>query len=129
MASVKADGSPYSTSMDDIMFGKFKTSEYPRIIFRLSELVLKEAPKAKDQPYLFDSKGDLAIAGVTNKVSVPVSVTPLGNGTIKISGTANLKMTDFKIDPPAPKVALGMITTGDDVKILFDWVVQQKKDK
>jgi hypothetical protein len=35
-------------------------------------------------------------------------------------------MTDFKIDPPAPKIALGMIKTGDDVKLIFEWMVAQK---
>jgi hypothetical protein len=36
-------------------------------------------------------------------------------------------MTDFKIDPPAPKVALGLIKTGDEVKLFFEWIVVQKK--
>jgi hypothetical protein len=36
-------------------------------------------------------------------------------------------MTDFKIEPPAPALALGMIKTGDDVKLIFDWTVAQRK--
>jgi hypothetical protein len=52
---------------------------------------------------------------------------PLGNGKLKISGRTFLKMTSFKIDPPAPKLALGLIKTGDDVKIQFDWVVAARK--
>ena len=32
-------------------------------------------------------------------------------------------MTSFQIDPPAPKIALGLIKTGDDVSIHFEWVV------
>jgi len=127
LVSVEKDGSPYSTKMDEIMWEKLKVAECPKIFFRLTELTLKEAPKAKDQPYVFDSKGELAVGGVTNKVSVPVSVTPMADGKIRITGTAALTMTDFKIDPPAPKIALGIIKTGDDVKIIFDWQVAQRK--
>jgi hypothetical protein len=32
-------------------------------------------------------------------------------------------MTDYKVKPPAPKIALGAITTGDEVKITFEWMV------
>lgn len=127
LASVKDDGSPYSTSMDDIMYGKLKAAEYPRIYFFLDELVLKEVAKGKDQPYLFDSKGRLAVAGVTNAISMPVKVTPMADGRINISGSVEVKMTDFGIEPPAPKVAFGMIKTGDPVTLLFDWQVAQRK--
>ena len=36
-------------------------------------------------------------------------------------------MTDFKIDPPAPKIALGLIKTGDDVKLIFEWMLAPRK--
>jgi hypothetical protein len=35
-------------------------------------------------------------------------------------------MTDFGIEPPAPKIALGAITTGDDIKFSFEWVVAKR---
>jgi hypothetical protein len=127
LKSLKEDGKPYSDAMDDIMYGKLKSQEYPRIQYFLDELVLKEPAKAKDAPYVFDAKGKLALAGVTNAISMPVNVLPLGEGKLKISGTTKVKMTDFKIDPPAPTVGMGLIKTGDEVKLIFDWVVAQKK--
>ena len=36
-------------------------------------------------------------------------------------------MTSYKVDPPAPKLALGLIKTGDDVKLVFEWVLAQRK--
>ena len=57
---------------------------------------------------------------------MPVFVVPLGKGKLKISGGISLKMTSFKIDPPAPKLALGLIKTGDGVRIRFDWMVAAK---
>ena len=135
LKSLKEDGRPYSDAMDGIMWQNLKGTEdevtkkvpYPKIEYRLSELVLKEAPKAKDGPYVFDAKGELALAGVTNKISMPVNVTPMADKKLKITGTLTLKMTDFKIDPPAPKIAMGFIKTGDPVKLIFEWILAPRK--
>jgi YceI-like protein len=124
--SIEKDGKKYSDKMDEVMYEKMKAQESPRIVFKLTELVLKEPAKSKDAPYMFEAKGDLAVAGVTKAITMPVNVTPLGEKKIKITGTTSVKMTDFKIDPPAPKIALGMIKTGDDVKLIFEWMVAQK---
>ena len=100
LKSLKEDGRPYSDAMDGIMWQNLKGTEdevtkkvpYPKIEYRLSELVLKEAPKAKDGPYVFDAKGELALAGVTNKISMPVNVTPMADKKLKITGTLAPKL-------------------------------------
>jgi hypothetical protein len=127
LASIEKDGRPYSTSMDDIMHEKLRMAESPRIVYRLTELVLKEMPKTNDAPYLFDSKGELTVAGVTNVISMPVYVSPLAGHKLKVTGTVTVKMSDFKIEPPAPKLALGLIKTGDEVKLFFEWLVAERK--
>ena len=135
LRSIEKDGRPYSDAMDGIMYEKLKASEdpatkkvpYPRIEYRLSELVLKESPKAKEGPYVFDTKGDLMVAGVSKTISMVVNVTPMADKKVKISGNTTIKMTDFKIDPPAPKIALGLIKTGDDVKLIFEWMLAPRK--
>jgi hypothetical protein len=125
LKSVEKDGSPYSDKMDEIMYEKLKSPG--KLTFHLTELTLKEAAKSKDDPYLMEAKGELAVAGVTNTVTMPVKVMPMADKKMKVSGgPMTLKMTDFKIDPPAPKIALGLIKTGDEVKILFDWQVAQR---
>jgi hypothetical protein len=129
LASIEKDGRPYSTSMDDIMHEKLRMVENPKIQYRLTELVLKEMPKTNDAPYLFDSKGELVVAGVTNTVSMPIYVTPLPGHKLKVSGTVTVKMTDFKIEPPAPKLALGLIKTGDEVKLFFEWLLAERVQK
>jgi len=101
-----------------------KSEQYPKIVFHVRDLELKEAPKSKDAPYLFESKGDLMVAGSTNKVSFPVNVLPMPDKRIKISGSTKLKMTDYKIEPPSPKIpGLSMIKTADEVSLSFDWMV------
>ncbi len=125
LKSLEKDGRPYSDKMDEIMYEKLNT---PRIYYRVTSLTLKEAAKSASDPYLFDSEGELAVNGVTNKVSMPVKVTPLPDSKWKIAGETAVKMTDFKIDPPAPAIALGMIKTGNDVKLLFEWMVKPAPD-
>jgi len=127
LKSVEEDGKPYSDAMDDIMYTKLlPANAAPRITFKLTELTLKEAAKDKDSPYVCDAKGDLTLAGVTKPVSFAVKILPMADKKLKISGDTAVKMTDFNIQPPAPKIALGMLKTGDEVKLTFDWIVQQR---
>jgi len=129
LSSLEKDGRPYSSAMDDRMYQGLKADTNPRlrIIYRLDELTLKEPAKDKNSPYVFDSKGELVVAGVTNKISMPVNVLPLGGGKLKISGNTVAKMTDFKIEPPSPKGTFGIIKTGDEVKLFFEWMVEKSK--
>ena len=126
LKSVEKDGKPYSDKMDEVMYEHLLAQKNPRIMYRLTELTLKEPAKSKDAPYVFEAKGDLAVAGVTNSITMPVNVQPLGDKKIKVTGTTTVKMTDFKVEPPAPKIALGMIKTGDPVKIIFEWNLAQR---
>jgi len=124
LKSVEKDGKPYSDHMDDVMYEHLRAQQSPKIAFHLTELTLKEPAKSKDAPYLFEAKGQLAVAGVTNDVTLPINVLPLGDKKLKVSGKTTLKMTDFKVEPPNP-LGLG-IKTGDEIKISFDWMVAQR---
>jgi hypothetical protein len=111
--------------MDGLMRDAMNQTNFPAIMYLVKELKLQQ-PRAAGQPFVFDAKGDLAIAGVTNSVSFPVTIAPLDKTKIKISGTAKLKMTDFKVEPPAPNIlGLGLMKCGDDVIIKFDWTLMQ----
>ena len=110
--------------MNEVIYGKLKDEANPRIYYQLLELVLKDSPKSARLPYVFDSKGELAVAGVTNSISMPVEITPLGNKTVKVKGNTIIKMSSFGIEPPA---VLGIaIQSGDEVKLSFEWTVSQK---
>ena len=125
LKSVEKDGSHYSDKMDEVMYDKLKQSANPRILYHATELELKEAPKSKDLPYVFDSKGELTVAGVTNTISMPVNVLPMADKKLKLSGNITVKMSDFKVEAP---VLVGLLSTGDPVKLSFEWpVLEQKK--
>src|SRR5436190_9881055 len=124
LKSLTKEGKPYEEKMDNIIYEKLKVTEFNRINYYLSELVLKETPKSAGAPFIFDSTGDLVVAGVTNKISMPVNVTVIGEKKVKITGNTNVKRSEFKIEPQ--KIAMGIAKTGDDVKIFVEWVVGQK---
>src|SRR5690606_9507109 len=105
-------------AMDAVMQNTWDAKKYPRIEFKLKELVFKEFT---DEGMLFDATGDLTVHGQTKEIAMPVTIQQPNEESLKISGSTNVKMTDFGIQPPAPKVLLGAIKTGDDVKLIFEW--------
>jgi polyisoprenoid-binding protein YceI len=124
LKSMKEDlTTPYSAAMDDIMYGKLKMEEQKDIEFTLSTLTLKEV---KDKTCLLDAEGELKVAGVTKKITLPVEMTFPEANRLKFSGKVDSKMSDFGIEPPAPAIAGGLIKTADEIKFSFDWVVVKR---
>ncbi|MGV3771316.1 MAG: YceI family protein [Verrucomicrobiales bacterium] len=113
--------------MDDVMHDAMKVKDHPKIAYQLKEMTPKADRKAGD-PLVFNAKGDLTVAGVTKPVNMDVTLVPEGD-KLKAVGTAKIKMTDFGIKPPAPAVGLGLIKTGDDVTISFEWVTAKAAKK
>jgi polyisoprenoid-binding protein YceI len=112
-------------AMDSVMQTAMNEEKHPRITFKLTELTLKEVKAG--EPMKFDGKGELTVSGTKKEVTLAVLIQPLEGNKLKITGTTPLKMTEFGIQPPAPKAALGLIKTGDDVKIIFEWVTARAK--
>lgn len=112
-------------AMDAIMQETMEATKYPKIEYKLKELVFKEA---KDDALVFEATGDVIVHGQTKPVTMPVQFVRADAKSMKISGTAAVKMTDFGIQPPAPKIALGAIKTGDEVKLVFEWNVERVAD-
>jgi len=128
LKSKNKDGSYYDDKMDDKMYNMLSYTNHPDIVLKLTGLTLKEAAKDANSPYLVDATGDLEVAGVTNTISFPAKVLPLGekggDTRVKISGEVPLKMSKFGMEPATMIV---IVKTGDDVTIKFDWVVGVKK--
>ena len=79
------------------------------------------APRKPGDPIKFSTKGDLTVSGKTKEVFMVVSVARAEGDTLKATGTAPVKMSDFGISPPAPKVAAGAIKTSEDINVTFEW--------
>jgi polyisoprenoid-binding protein YceI len=112
--------------MDHLMQKALKADDFGRIEYTLTDMTFK-GPHAAGQPFTLDTTGNLSIAGVTNKVSFPVTLDASDPGKLKINGTVPLKMTAFGVDPPAPNIAAGLFRCGDDIKIIIDWTLKERK--
>jgi polyisoprenoid-binding protein YceI len=62
--------------------------------------------------------GDLALAGTEREVRTTVAGERLAPGRFRITGTLDLKMTDFGIEPPV--ALMGLIRAGDRLRVRFD---------
>jgi polyisoprenoid-binding protein YceI len=80
--------------MDHLMQEHLKADQFSQIEYHLTEMTFK-GPHTPGKPFAFDTTGNLSIAGVTNKVSFPVTLELLDAGKIKVSATVPLKMTAF----------------------------------
>ena len=114
------------TAMDSVMQDAMKAAEHSKITYKLKELTLVEGPSGANGAMKFYSDGEITVSGVTKPLKMPVTAVRDGD-KLKFTGSATLKMTDHGIKPPAPAVGLGLIKTGDEVKITFEWVTAKKK--
>jgi hypothetical protein len=100
----------------------------PLIEYRLIELKPKSAAGAAG-PAQFDALGALTVSGTTVTNTIPVTIERVDKTKLKIIGSTPLKMTDFDVVPPAPRIlGMPMIKTGDDIKISFEWLTEQKAE-
>jgi polyisoprenoid-binding protein YceI len=116
----------YAEAMDEVMQDHLNMEKYPRIEYRLIELKPKSAAGATG-PLSFDAVGALTVSGTTVTNTMPVTIERVDKTKIKVTGSTPLKMTDFDVVPPAPRI-LGMplIKTGDAITISFEWQTEQK---
>lgn len=117
-----------ASKMDEVMQEAMRMKDNPDILYTLKEMIVKGDVPASGSPVKFDTKGDLTISGVTNTIDMEVTMTRVADDRIKFSGSKVLKMTDYKVPPPAPNI-LGMspIRTGDEVTIKFEWLLALQK--
>jgi polyisoprenoid-binding protein YceI len=112
--------------MDQVMQEKMKEAEFKRIEYKLIELKPK-SPAGTTGALKFDAIGALTIAGTTKTNSMPVAIERIEGGKLKITGATALKMTEYGVEPPAPKIfGMPTISTGDEVKLTFEWLTAPK---
>ncbi len=113
-------------TMDGLMQETMNEKQFKKIEYKLTDLKFK-APHETGKPFDFDATGELTIAGSTNKITFPITIERIGIDRLKIAGTTSLKMTTYGIKPPAPNIGLGLMKCGDDLKIIFEWSLTEKK--
>jgi hypothetical protein len=120
LRSVDETGKPFSDKMDEMMHAALKGGTHPRIRYSLSQLSLKGARDASGKVgYEFESRGSLALAGVTNAISMSVTFVPLGAERFEVAGRTSLSMSSFRIRPPE----FLSFKVENEVTVSFEWVV------
>lgn len=110
------------TLMDQVMHEALEAPKHPKIEYKCEQLTLKEA----GTPMKFEAKGKLTVHGVAKPNTMPVTIERVADGKVKVTGTTSVKMSDHSIKPPSPPLAGGLIKTGDEVQIKFEWMTNKK---
>jgi hypothetical protein len=117
---VKGIKSDKGSIMDDKTWDALKAKSCPNITYSMTKL---NSITKSGSSYNLSTGGNLTIAGVTKYVTINATAKPLGGGQFQFTGNEKLKMTTYGIDPPT--AMFGAMTTGDDIDIRFNIVLQE----
>lgn len=95
--------------MDKKTHKALKEKQFNTIDFKLSGFYPQQAENIE---------GNLAIAGETKKIVLPVQLKVLSENEILVNAKISLKMSDFNITPPT--AMMGTLKTGDVVNVSFE---------
>ncbi len=91
-----------------------KGDDHPMITFNLTEITAVEFDADKAT---ITANGIINAAGVDHNVTMNVDAVVNENGSVTFSGTQDLLMTSFHIDPPT--AVFGTIRSHDEIVILY----------
>ena len=84
--------------MDSRAYDAIKAEKYPTITFTLLTATPESNQGNKSQ---FKVTGNLTICGVTKPIEMVASATTNTDGSVIITGSQNIKMTQFNVRPPS----------------------------
>lgn len=105
--------------MNRDMYLALKAKDYPEMSIELDAVQRMEGMGPQWQDIKVWTR--ITIAGVTQRVWLPARVRQPAEGRWQIKARKDLKMSDFKIDPPT--ALMGMIKTYDEISIELDLLI------
>lgn len=108
--------------MNRRMYKALKRDDFPTITFELSSSEI--ANVSSDSTFQLNTSGTLTIAGVSREISVPVETSILKDGNYKFTGSYEINMTDFDVEPPS--AMFGAIKCGEMVTIDFELIFGER---
>lgn len=107
------------TNMDGMVWYKLRADLHPTITFTLRSLDLEAEPTNPPVRVRCVAQGDLAIAGVTNAVTIPVGMLFGEADRLTVSGEFSVRMSDFLVKRPQSGITTA--NAADRVWISFEW--------
>jgi hypothetical protein len=104
-------------TMNDHMRNALKAKDFQSINFRLGSYDITKSADGVTGTL----NGTLTLGGVKKPIAIPATGADLG-GALHVTGTYNLKMTDFELTPPS--LMFGRIKVRDEVTVKFDLVLK-----
>ena len=108
------------SAMDKNAYEALKSGKHPKISFKLKGF---EPIAATGGTSVLEVNGHLTIAGKTRPETILVKYRTDKAGNLLITGSKELKMTDYGVTPP--EVMFGSVKTGNDITITFNLHLQQ----
>lgn len=106
------------SAMDKNTYKALNTSKYAQINFTAVSASIKQ----NGNGYVLTAKGRLTISGVTKDVVLTANGVMNADKTIAYTGSYQLKMTDYNVQPPS--IMFGAIKTGDAVTVKFNLLLK-----
>jgi polyisoprenoid-binding protein YceI len=116
---VKSIKSAKGKIMDKKTWEAFHYEKHPSIIFVMTDRKINASKNT------IEVTGDLTMAGVTRQIEFIVTYKMLPDANLQISGSKQLRMTDFKMEPPT--AMMGTIKVADEITISFQIVLTQNQ--
>ncbi|MFO8030000.1 MAG: YceI family protein [Cyclonatronaceae bacterium] len=105
-----------SGRMNNNMHKYLKIDDHPEITYRMTEA--RELAVHDNPGIVLTVQGVVTAAGVEHEITHDVQIRENNSGGLVVSGSHDLNMTDFGIDPPT--ALLGSIRARDEMTIKFE---------
>lgn len=102
--------------LDRRMHDALKEDDHPNITFELSSAKMAEG--SSENSFQLTVSGALIVAGVEREVSFPVEGTVTEEGNYRFTGSYEVNMEDYDVDPPS--AMFGAVRSGEMVTISFE---------
>lgn len=135
--SIDLTGKPINALEGRLIRHLIQSERHPEIFFTLDQLTLTNMLHQPTASWDFTVQGKLALAGLTNTINFPAQLTKSKPTDLRITGTTQLRLKDFAIEPPhfqpAPdsksKAHPPINIFNNEVKLTFDLVFEPTMGK
>lgn len=108
----------YNGTMNEHMRKALKAKDHPTVVFRAANYELSRS----NDTVSVTMNGSLTLGGVEKPVTIKANAKPGANETLVVSGTREIRMTEFGLKPPS--LMLGTMKVDEKITVGFDIVLK-----